>query len=61
MGKIPAAIRIIFRNSPGRGFAEFHQKFYHPSNAYIFLYGDIRDAGTSEFLRARLASFSRRM
>ncbi len=29
-------------------FTEFHQKYYHPSNSYLFLYGD---GDTSEYLQ----------
>ncbi|KMQ49916.1 hypothetical protein CHISP_3203 [Chitinispirillum alkaliphilum] len=31
-------------------FREFHSKFYHPSNSFIFLYGNLPSAKTLEFL-----------
>lgn len=31
-------------------FREFHSKFYHPSNSYIFLYGNLPSAKTLNFL-----------
>jgi presequence protease len=40
-------------------FKRFHQTHYHPSNAYIFLYGDIPTAEHLQFLAPRLAEFSR--
>jgi Zn-dependent M16 (insulinase) family peptidase len=35
-GGTPAAIPTLTREA----FMEFHQKYYHPENSYIFLYGD---------------------
>ena len=40
-------------------FKQFHQTFYHPSNAYIFLYGDIPTAEHVKFLSPRLNEFKR--
>jgi len=41
-------------------FKRFHEIYYHPSNAYIFLYGDIPTGEHLKFLAPRLAEFSRR-
>ncbi|MGA2582403.1 MAG: insulinase family protein [Tepidisphaeraceae bacterium] len=40
-----------------QGLRNFHQTFYHPSNAYIFLYGDISTTDYLNFLSPRLAEF----
>jgi presequence protease len=40
-------------------FKRFHQTYYHPSNAYIFLYGDISTAEHVKFLAPRLNEFRR--
>jgi hypothetical protein len=40
-----------------QGLRKFHAHYYHPSNAYIFLYGDIRTEDHLAFLRERLAEF----
>jgi presequence protease len=40
-----------------QGLRNFHQNFYHPSNAYIFLYGDIPTPDHIKFLKDRLAEF----
>jgi Zn-dependent M16 (insulinase) family peptidase len=42
-----------------QGLRGFHQRFYHPSNGYIFLYGDIPTADHLEFLAPRLKEFSK--
>ena len=42
-----------------QGLRDFHQRFYHPSNGYIFLYGDIPTADHLKFLGPRLAEFSK--
>ncbi len=42
-----------------QGLRGFHQRFYHPSNGYIFLYGDIPTADHLKFLGPRLAEFSK--
>jgi Zn-dependent M16 (insulinase) family peptidase len=42
-----------------QGLRSFHQKFYHPSNAYIVLYGDIPTGEHLKFLGPRLAEFSK--
>lgn len=41
-------------------FLDFHRRYYHPSNAYILLYGDADLAGELAFLDARLSQFDRR-
>ena len=41
-------------------FKQYHATFYHPSNAYIFLYGDVPTAEHLKFLAPRLAEFSRK-
>jgi presequence protease len=41
-----------------QGLRHFHASYYHPSNAYIFLYGDIRTEDHLKFLQERLAAFS---
>ncbi|MBD3878917.1 MAG: insulinase family protein [Quinella sp. 1Q5] len=41
-------------------FAAFHQKFYHPSNSFIYLYGDVDIAEQLEYLdREYLSKFDR--
>ena len=41
-------------------FAAFHKKYYHPSNSYIYLYGDMDIDGTLAFIdEAYLSDFSR--
>ena len=41
-------------------FAAFHQKFYHPSNSYIYLYGDVDIAEQLSYLdREYLSKFDR--
>jgi Zn-dependent M16 (insulinase) family peptidase len=42
-----------------QGLRDFHKRFYHPSNGYIFLYGDIPTADHLEFLAPRLREFSK--
>ncbi|MDP9173743.1 MAG: insulinase family protein [Planctomycetota bacterium] len=42
-----------------QGLRDFHQTFYHPSNAYIFLYGDISTVDHLDFLRERLDGFAK--
>jgi Zn-dependent M16 (insulinase) family peptidase len=37
-------------------FVDFHRRFYHPSNARIFLYGDIPTERSLEFLHKRFLS-----
>ena len=39
---------------------EFHDRFYHPSNAYFFAYGDIPTDEHLAFLAPRLAGYERR-
>ena len=41
-------------------FRQFHRALYHPSNARIFLYGDIPTTDHLAFLRERLEAFDRR-
>ncbi|HUB24675.1 MAG TPA: insulinase family protein, partial [Tepidisphaeraceae bacterium] len=41
-------------------FKKFHETYYHPSNGYIFLYGDIPTSEHLAFLSPRLAKFQRR-
>lgn len=38
-------------------FIEFHRKWYHPSNAMIFLYGDIPTAEYLKFLAPKLKAY----
>ncbi|MCR5031214.1 MAG: insulinase family protein, partial [Selenomonadaceae bacterium] len=41
-------------------FVAFHKKYYHPSNSYIYLYGDMDIDGTLAFIdEAYLSHFSR--
>jgi len=40
-----------------QGLRDFHRQFYHPSNGYIFLYGDIPTADHLKFLAPRLGEF----
>jgi presequence protease len=42
-----------------QGLKSFHARFYHPSNAFIFLYGDIPTAEHLKFLSPRLAEFKK--
>ena len=39
-------------------FCEFHRRYYSPSNAYIFLYGDIPTRDHLEFLAQQLEGFT---
>lgn len=41
-------------------FIEFHRRHYHPSNAYIFLYGDIPTVDHLVWLEEKLRPFDRR-
>lgn len=44
-----------------REFTEFHRRFYHPSNSYIYLYGDMNIDKTLEYLDGEyLSAFDRR-
>lgn len=44
-----------------REFTEFHRRFYHPSNSYIYLYGDMDIDKTLEYLDGEyLSAFDRR-
>lgn len=44
-----------------REFTEFHRRFYHPSNSYIYLYGDMGIEKTLDYLdREYLSAFDRR-
>lgn len=46
---------------PFREFTEFHRRFYHPSNSYIYLYGDMDIDKTLEYLDGEyLSAFDRR-
>jgi presequence protease len=42
-----------------QGLRRFHHTFYHPTNAYIFLYGDIPTQDHLKFLSHRLAEFQK--
>jgi len=42
-----------------RGLRGFHARFYHPSNGYFFLYGDIPTGEHLKFLGPRLDEFAR--
>jgi Zn-dependent M16 (insulinase) family peptidase len=42
-----------------QGLRQFHRRFYHPSNAFIVLYGDIPTADHLKFLKPRLDGFKR--
>lgn len=39
-------------------FRDFHARYYHPSNAYIFLYGDISTAHHLAWLKPKLDAFT---
>jgi Zn-dependent M16 (insulinase) family peptidase len=42
-------------------FCEFHRKYYHPSNSYIYLYGNMDIESTLEYIdREYLSAFKRR-
>lgn len=44
-----------------REFTEFHRRFYHPSNSYIYLYGDMDIEKTLDYLDGEyLSAFDRR-
>ncbi len=44
-----------------REFTEFHKKFYHPSNSYIYLYGDMDIEKTLQYIDEEyLANFDKR-
>lgn len=41
-------------------FVDFHRRYYHPSNAFLFTYGDLDPVGHMEFLdKEYLAAFDR--
>ena len=37
----PAVTRRIFRSLSYEEFLDFHRTYYHPSNSYIYLYGNM--------------------
>ena len=37
----PAEIRRYIPELTYEEFLDFHRKYYHPSNSYIYLYGDM--------------------
>ena len=41
-------------------FVNFHRTYYHPSNSYIFIYGDIPTADHLKFLQEKLDGFERK-
>ncbi len=41
-------------------FKNFYENYYHPSNAFLFLYGDIPTEEYLEFLKEKLGAFDRR-
>ena len=44
-----------------KDFAAFHSRYYHPSNSYIFLYGDMDILATLDFIHGEyLVRFDRR-
>jgi len=43
-----------------KDFKRFYQELYHPSNAYVFFYGDLPTEENLKFLNKQLAGFSRR-
>ncbi|HIU63768.1 MAG TPA: insulinase family protein, partial [Candidatus Avacidaminococcus intestinavium] len=45
-GGLPEAIPTLTQEK----FLEFHKKFYHPENAYIYLYGDLDIENTLKYL-----------
>lgn len=51
-GGYPAAIPTLTYEA----FLDFHRKYYHPSNSYIFLYGDGDLASELEFINAEYLS-----
>jgi len=71
-----AANRALFPNTPYgkdsggdpekipdltyRDFKRFHQALYHPSNAYIFFYGNLPTEAHLKFLDLQLAGFTKR-
>ncbi|MBR0260265.1 MAG: insulinase family protein [Selenomonadaceae bacterium] len=55
-GGEPEAIPTLTQEN----FVAFHQKFYHPSNSYIYLYGDVDIAEQLEYLdREYLSKFDK--
>ncbi len=47
-------------NLTQKDFAAFHQKFYHPSNSFIYLYGDVDIAEQTAYLdREYLSAFDK--
>lgn len=55
-GGDPDAIPTLTREK----FLEFHKKYYHPSNSYIYLYGDIDIAEKLEYIdREYLSKFDK--
>ena len=43
-------------NLTQEAFAAFHKAYYHPSNSYIFLYGDLDVDGTLDFIDSEYLS-----
>ena len=50
MGLNRAEIRSTFRNLTYEAFLDFHRTYYHPSNSYIYLYGNMDMAEKLEWL-----------
>ena len=51
----------VIPNLTHEAFAAFHSRYYHPSNSYIFLYGDMDILATLDFIHGEyLARFDRR-
>ena len=47
---MPAATPSISRSFRYEEYLEFHRKYYHPSNSYIYLYGDMDIAEKFQWL-----------
>ncbi len=41
-------------------FLQFHRKYYHPSNSWIFFYGDLDEGEMLEFLQEYLGKFDKK-
>lgn len=51
---------VSITNLTYKQFTDFHAQFYHPSNALIFLYGNIPTADHLSFLKEKLGAFNAR-
>lgn len=54
-------IQTLFLLFHSVSFTDFHRRFYHPSNSYIYLYGDMDIENTLKYIDEEyLSAFDRR-